>query len=224
MLSLGDRMKSYEDCYRHTIMPRMPVIIRVDGKAFHTLTRDCERPFDKTLSNAMDFTAFCLVKEIQNARFAYVQSDEISILLVDYNKYDSQQWFGGNINKMLSISAAIASVNFTDIYDKKAYFDSRIFVLPEKEVCNYFIWRQQDATRNSISMAAQSVFSHKELDRVSTDQMQEMLFQKGINWNDYPTRFKRGGVVYNNIIDDYDLPIFSQDRGYIEKFLEVEED
>jgi len=221
-MNIDDRMKAYEHVYRPFIMPRMPVIIRVDGKAFHTLTRTCERPFDKSLADAMDYAAMALVDEIQNARISYTQSDEISILLVDYNKFDSQQWFGGNINKMVSISACIASQAFSEKFGRKAYFDSRVFVLPEREVCNYFIWRQQDATRNSISMAAQSRFSHKQLHGVSTDQAQEMLFQDGINWNDYPTRFKRGGCSNGTEIDN-EIPIFTQNRNYIEKHLEIEE-
>jgi len=221
-MKLDDRMKAYENIYRYPVMPRMPVIIRVDGKAFHTLTRGCDRPFDTPLMDAMDQTAQCLVNEIQNARMAYVQSDEISVLLVDYNKFESQQWFGGNLNKMVSISAAIATLNFSKVYGKDAYFDSRVFVLPEREVANYFVWRQEDCTRNSISMAAQANFSHKELHGVNTGMMQEKLFQKGINWNDYPTRCKRGAVATVDGIDT-EIPIFTKDRAYIEKHLTVEE-
>lgn len=221
-MDLDDRMKAYENCYRQTIMPRMPAIIRVDGKAFHTLTRGCDKPFDKPLMDAMDFTAQALVNEIQNARLAYIQSDEISILLFDYNKFDSQQWFGGSLNKMVSISASIATLAFSKAYTKDAHFDSRIFVLPEREVANYFIWRQQDATRNSVSMAAQALYSPKQLHGKGYSDQQEMLFQKGINWNDYPTRSKRGACAAKDGID-LEIPIFSQDRAYIEKHLTVEE-
>lgn len=222
-MDLDDRMKAYENCYRPFIMPRMPVIIRVDGKAFHTLTRGCDKPFDQRLMDAMDQTAGMLVSEIQNARLAYTQSDEISILLVDYNKFDSKQWFGGNLSKIVSLSAAIASVTFTQAYGTNALFDSRVFVLPENEVANYFVWRQKDASRNSVSMAAQANFSHKSLHGVNTNQMQEKLFQeKAINWNDYPIRCKRGSCATKEGID-LDIPEFSKDRAYIEKHLEVEE-
>lgn len=221
-MDLDDRMKAYEHVYRPFIMPRMPVIIRVDGKAFHTLTRGCERPFDVPLMDAMNHTAQCLVSEIQNARLAYVQSDEISILLVDYNKYTSQQWFGGNLNKMVSLSAAIATLNFSKAFGRDAYFDSRVFVLPEREVANYFSWRQEDATRNSISMAAQSMYSHKELHKVNTNQMQELIFQKGVIWNDYPTRCRRGAVATAEGLD-LEIPLFTKDREYIEKHLQIEE-
>jgi len=220
--SLGDRMKAYENAYRFNVLPRMPVIIRVDGKAFHTLTRGCAKPFDEPLMTSMNHTAQCLVDGIQNARMAYVQSDEISVLLVDYNKYDSQQWFGGSLNKMVSISAALASLSFSKFYGKDALFDSRAFVLPEKEVTNYFIWRQQDATRNSINMVAQSLYSHKQLQGVNSNKAQEVIFEKGINWNDYPIRCKRGAVVTPDGTD-YFTPVFTQDRNYIEKFLQIEE-
>lgn len=223
MADLGDRMKSYEDQYRYTVMPRMPVIIRVDGKAFHSLTRGCKKPFDESLAECMDTTALALVSEIQNARMAFVQSDEISVLLVDYNKFDSQQCFTGNLQKMVSVSASIAGVTFSRAYARYAYFDSRAFALPEHEVTNYFIWRQQDATRNSISMAAQSLYSPKQLHGVNCGKMQEMIFQKGTNWNDYPARFRRGRVIIKGGQIDSELPIFTQDRQYIERFLAIEE-
>lgn len=220
--SLGDRMKRYEDHYRFTIMPRMPVIIRVDGKAFHTITKGCEKPFDNKLAAAMNATAFALVEQIQNARMAFVQSDEVSVLLVDYNKYTSQQWFDGNLQKMVSISACIASRAFNGMLEKDALFDSRVFAIPEHEVANYFIWRQQDATRNSINMVAQSLYSHKQLQGMSAKKAQEMIFEKGINWNDYPTGFKRGRVATRDGVE-YDPPIFTQDLDYISKFLSVED-
>lgn len=220
--SLGDRMKGYEDHYRHTVMPRMPVIIRVDGKAFHSLTRGCAKPFDENLASCMNRTAESLVAEVQNARMAFVQSDEISVLLVDYNKYDSQQWFAGNLQKIVSISASIASTTFTRAYGELGLFDSRVITLPEHEVVNYFIWRQQDATRNSISMAAQALYSSKQLHGKNSAIMQDMIFQKGVNWNDYPAGFKRGRVVTKEGAD-YEAPVFTQDRSYIEKFLNVEE-
>lgn len=222
-MDLDDRMKAYEDITRNIIMPRMPVIMRLDGKAFHTLTRGCKKPFDQDIMDAMDTTALELVKQIQNARIAYVQSDEISILLIDYNKYESQQWFNGNINKMVSISSAIASVTFSKIFKKDAYFDSRAFVVPEREVANYFIWRQEDCTRNSIRMAAHSVFSEKQLHGASTSVAQEMLFQSGINWNDYSTREKRGAVATKDGLD-YNIPIFTKNREFIETHLKVEQE
>jgi len=225
--SLGDRMKSnYEDRYRISLPRRTNIIIRIDGKAFHSYTKGLERPFDKALSDDMDETTKFLCENIQGAKMGYVQSDEISILITDYEDLGTHAWFDNNLQKMCSISASLATTRFnqlrlarrfrnmidlempnTDVNVsiaadmiekfKTAQFDARVFVIPEaEEVVNYFIWRQQDATRNSISMAAQSMFSHKDLQNKSTSDMQDMMMlKKGVNWNDYPTRFKRGTAV-----------------------------
>lgn len=221
MSSLGDRMKAYENTYRYRLLPRMPVIIRVDGKAFHSVTRNCVEPFDIHLVSAVDQAALALMEEVQNARCAYVQSDEISLLLVDYNKFASQQWFDGNLQKIVSVSAAIASVAFSDFFDVTAVFDGRAFVLPEREVVNYFVWRQQDAVRNSIQMVAQSLYSHKQLHRKNCDELQDMIVAAGKNWNDESDYFKRGRMVTRNGIEN--VPIFTQERSYFDRFLEVEE-
>lgn len=223
-------MKKYENHYRFKVLPRSPVIIRVDGKAFHTLTRDCTKPFDESFGECMDYTARMLVEEVQNARIAYVQSDEISLLLVDYNTYGTQQWFDGNLQKMVSISASVASVAFSSYWESPAYFDSRAFVLPREEVTNYFIWRQQDATRNSIQMVGQAYFSHKELQRKSCNDIQHMLLtEKNVNWDKVATEWKRGRCFYRipghrDIVEDFEIPVFTQDRQFIEQFLNVELD
>jgi len=226
-MNLAERMKLYEGVWHERrLIPRMPVIIRVDGKAFHTLTKQCKRPFDEDFAQIMDLTAKALIDEVQCSRFAYVQSDEISLLLIDYNKFDSCQWFDGNIQKIVSVSASVASVTFNaygnQIGLRTGYFDSRAFNITEREVANYFIWRQQDATRNSIQMVAQSLYSHKQLLNKNTDEQQEMIFKKGTNWNDYSTYWRRGRIVVKGDVDS-NIPIFSQDRNYIEMFMEVEE-
>lgn len=204
--SLGDRMKLlYENRTRFQIPGRTYTIIRIDGKAFHTYTKGLNRPFDEGLIEAMDQTAKFLCKEIQNAKFAYVQSDEISILLVDFEDIKTQAWFDSNIQKMASISASLATGKFNQIFkhkDKLAFFDSRVFQIPSKvEVENYFIWRQQDATRNSIQSVAQSLYSHKELNGKNTNQLQEMIFQKGANWNEYDFGLKRGRLIIKKEIE-----------------------
>ena len=253
--TLGDRMKGYEGVWKQTLPNRMPVIIRVDGKAFHTYTRGCKKPYDKNLIEVMNETAIKLCKSISTVQMAYVQSDEISLLLHPYKKLQSQAWFDNQIQKMVSISAATASVEFTmnswriwrpeneemwnidDLtnYQKDAYFDSRVFVLPEHEVVNYFIWRQQDATRNSVQMLARALYSHKECTDKNNSELQEMCFQKGRNWNDEPTSFKRGRCIvkeefeHQNVmrkrwIVDENIPVFTQNRDYIEKYLEVDKE
>lgn len=230
---LGDRMKRYEDSFRTYLPPRQPVIIRVDGKAFHTFTKCCEKPFDKWIGGAIDAAAYNLMRVVQNARLAYVQSDEVSLLLIDYNSYQSQQWFDGNLQKVVSVSAAVAAVNFTESwvsynpYGSKAlaYFDARAFIVPEREVCNYFIWRQQDATRNAVQMVARAHFSHRECLDLSCDQLQEKLFrEKGLNFNDIEPYWKRGRVVDREGNVDRNIPIFTQDRAFVEKYLKIEQE
>lgn len=253
--SLGDRMKIYENAFRTNLPIRMPVIIRVDGKAFHSYTKGCKRPFDEKLTEVMNITAQKLCKEVQGCQLAYVQSDEISLLVVNYEDLDTQSWFDNNLQKMVSISASIASSTFTinswKIWMggvmapvglesiKPAMFDARAFVIPKEDVCNYFLWRQQDATRNSVQMVARSLYSHKQCENKNNSDLQEMIFQKGQNWDKYPTSQKRGrcivkqytnklsqnpktGEVTNAVrsewVVDNEIPIFSQDRYYIEKF------
>jgi len=175
--SLGDRMKVNYESRTKTLLPRRTYsIIRIDGKAFHTYTRGLERPFDKQLVEDMNATAICLCSEIQGAKFAFVQSDEISILLTDFDKLTTSAWFDGSIQKIVSVSASIATAVFNQIRaGKQAMFDSRVFTIPSRtEVENYFIWRQQDATRNSISSVAQSLYSHRELNTKSVSVMQDM--------------------------------------------------
>jgi tRNA(His) guanylyltransferase len=119
--SLGDRMKSYEDAYRTKLPIRMPVIMRIDGRAFHTYTTGCRRPVDKGLVDCMNDTAIALCEEVQGCKLAYVQSDEISLLLTNYETVDTQSWFENNLQKMVSISAAVASVTFTqNSYDRSS--------------------------------------------------------------------------------------------------------
>lgn len=235
--SLGDRMKKYEKAFKYALPPRMPVIIRVDGRAFHTLTRGLETPFDNDFIFVMNDVAEALCEEIQGAQMAYVQSDEISILVHSYKRHESQGWFGNEIQKMVSVSAAVASAVFTAnserIWDRPriAQFDSRVFVLPEAEVCNYFIWRQQDFERNSVQMLARSIYSHKECDQKNNAELQEMCWQKGHNWNNQPTEFKRGRCVYRFSTGnryhwglDTEIPQFKMDRDYIEQHLALEEE
>ncbi len=196
--SLGDRMKSnYEDRARFMLQRRAYTIIRIDGKAFHTYTRGLVRPFDMKLISDMDETACFICKNIQGAEFAFVQSDEISVLLTDFRELTTHAWFDGNMQKIASISASLATAKFNELRPNKiALFDSRVFQIPAKsEVENYFIWRQQDTVRNSISSVAQSLYSPKELHGKNVSEQQEMIFQKGINWNDYEPKLKRGRII-----------------------------
>ena len=222
-MNLKERMELYERVYSSYIPIRMPIIIRVDGNDFHTLLKKAEKPFDDHFAYAMDSTAVFMLNKIQNARMAYIQSDEISLLLIDYDRFDSQQWFGGKFQKMISISAGFASAHFSLRTGKITTFDSRIIPIPERDVMNYFIWRQQDATRNSIQMVAQSFYSHKELLGKSTKKMQEMIFKKGKNWGGHAPYWRRGRIVTKKGTDG-NIPIFSKNPEYLEKFLKIGEE
>lgn len=276
---LANRMKEYEFVSRYRLTRRTPAIIRIDGKAFHTFTKGMRKPFDYILMSAMQSTMKYLCENIQGCVFGYTQSDEISLVLTDYEKITTDAWFGYNIQKMSSISASMTSVAFNkffykaiddyantvevlsslssedgeekketkcylstlrDALSKGAVFDARAFSMPKDEVCNYLIWRQQDATRNSIESVGQAYFSHSDLHKKSCDMIQEMLWsQKNINWNDFPTSCKRGACCYrktsteclktendefvevsrNRWIIDTNIPIFTQSRAFIEKWV-----
>lgn len=220
--ALSTRMKeNYESRTRFFLPRRSYTLIRVDGKAFHTYTKGLQRPFDMGLIDDMDATAVYLCKNIMGAQFAFVQSDEISIVITDFKDISTQAWFDNNLQKMCSISASLATAKFNqlrmvrqfiledidartkahvgyleDMNLTLAMFDSRVWQIPDStEVENYFIWRQQDTVRNSIFSVAQSLYSHKELHKKNGNEMQEMIFQKGINWNDYSPNLKRGRII-----------------------------
>jgi tRNA(His) 5'-end guanylyltransferase len=235
------------------MLPRRSyTVLRLDGKGFHGYTKSFDKPFDKELMYCMQETAKYLCQEIQGARIAYTQSDEISIILTDFGDETTQAWFDGNLQKMVSISAAMATAKFNELVyihayakkpDKLAIFDSRVFTIPDRtEVINAIIWRQQDASRNSISMLAQALYSHKELHKKNSSQMQELCFQKGCNWNDLSVHEKRGATVikiYEQIPEEFikrhesqpiepvlrskwivdEPPIFTQDRDYLQKHI-----
>lgn len=231
---IGARMKENYEVRSQTHLPRRThTIIRLDGKAFHSFTKGFTRPYDLDLMNLMDRTAAALCQNVQGCCMAYVQSDEISLVLTDFDTIQTDAWFDGNVQKITSVSASIATAYFNlylrefmdsapfDIsaqgpeQNRKCYskgvikialFDSRVFVIPDlTEVCNYMIWRQQDATRNSIQMGAQALYSQKQLDKKNTSELQEMMFQKGINWNDYPVGFKRGRMILKEKIETVEV-------------------
>lgn len=236
---LGNRMKGYENVSRTHLPKRMPVILRIDGKAFHTYTKGLEKPFSPFLASCFWETAAYVAKEMMGVKIAYHQSDEVSFLLTNYHKLTTESWFDNNIQKMVSVAASLFTYKFNelsrDAINKPALFDCRVFVLPKEEVNNYFIWRQQDASKNSISMVAQSEFSHKSLQGVNSGQLQEKLFfERGINWNQLQTWKKRGVCIRKVSVStettngiamrtrwetDMDIPIFTQDRTYIENLL-----
>ena len=221
--SLGDRMKDYENAYRLYLTEKIPVIIRIDGKSFHTFTKGFKKPFDPILVQTMQDTMKYLCNNIQGCVCGYTQSDEISLILKNYTKITSESWFDNNIQKMVSVSASMATMKFnkqlalnamayfltskntkySDVYFKNAghaLFDSRVFILPIHEVVNYMIWRQNDAVRNSIEMVGRAHFSHKELHQKNCKWIKENLKSKfNIDWNSICNVYKRGSCCIKKI-------------------------
>lgn len=200
--SLGDRMKGYEQISRSLLMPHSYMILRVDGRAFHSYLRDSPKPFDYNFMLDMQHVGAQLCHEVSGTLLAYGQSDEISLVVSDIEP-QAQPWFGGVVQKMASVAAGVATLSLIERrgIEGRPHFDARVFTVPNVfEVVNYLIWRQRDAVRNSISMVAKSKFAHKQLHGVNSNQMQEMLFSEhGINWNDYPAKAKRGWVVTRSV-------------------------
>ena len=223
---LGQRMKSYyEGVSKTRLLRRTPVAIRIDGKAFHTFTKGFEKPFDMILVKSMQETMLEMCKNIQGCVFGYTQSDEITLILIDYQKLDTSAWFDYEVQKMCSVAASMATLYFNKFFDnnyldeiaavgelseyalahdiarrKGAVFDARCFNIPKAEVGNLLYWRQLDATRNSIQMVGQANFSHKELQHKTCNDIQNMLLtQKDINWNDFPIYLKRGTACFKSL-------------------------
>lgn len=198
--TLGDRMKIYESVTQNYLTKRCLAIVRLDGRGFHKYTQKikADKPFDLALMNQMDETAIHVCKNI-SATFAYVQSDEISLLLSDIENINKQFIFDGNVQKIVSITASTASVYFNSIARKNsplATFDSRVYNISDPvEVYNYFLWRTRDWERNSIQMFSRNFYSHKELQGKKMEDMHEMLHNKGKNWAKLPEEIKRGRII-----------------------------
>lgn len=228
--SLGDRMKaSYEDRTRVMLPRRTFTILRADGKSFHTLTRGYDKPYDPKIVGAMDAALLALCQEAQGATLGYVQSDELSVLLGDFMTINTDSWFDGNLQKIVSVAASIVTRAFNRHLAEDAVFDCRAFTIPDAvEVENYFIWRQQDATRNSIQGLSQAHFSAKALHGINNDTAQEMLFRDcGINWNDQPTGDKRGRCAIRTESGwtiDAEVPVFTADRDYLRDRFPIRKD
>lgn len=198
---LATRMKRYEFAYRQYLPRRSYTLMRLDGRAFHTYLKDAEKPFDPDFIKCMDVVAEALCRDIQGAKFAYTQSDEISILITDFDTLQSEPWFDGRIDKMTSVAASNAAATLYALRPHTTYvpqFDCRVWTINDPvEVANYFVWRQMDWTRNSIQMMGQHYFSVTELKGKSCDEIQEMLFSEhGINWNNIGDGLKRGRVIW----------------------------
>lgn len=184
-MKLSDRMKDRESVSQNKLIKKMPVIIRIDGRAFHTFTKYLE-PFDPYIMDAMSVTALETMREMAGCKASYVQSDEASFLLTDYETNETDCWFGYNTQKLTSVSSSIFTAYFNKItylfYSKLATFDSRAFNLQKEDVPNYFLWRARDCHRNSILSFAQQFFSQKELQNKKLADIHEMLHGINKNW------------------------------------------
>lgn len=251
--ALGDRMKRYEAVTRYTLPRRTYTVLRIDGRSFHTWTKGLEKPYDLNFMHCMDRAALALCSQIAGAQFAYVQSDEISILVVDFLDINTEPWFDAAVQKWASVSASIATMAFNKQVsnyhenptlrsgllrkiggkEANAVFDSRVFIIPDLiEVENYFVWRQQDAERNSVMMLARAYASHKELAGKKRADQHEIIHAAGDNWAKHPASFKHGRVILRNgakiavtrdtnwIVDE-NTPSFTKDRDYLRSLIPV---
>lgn len=230
---LSLRMKSYEDSA--SLPAKTPVIIRLDGKAFHTFTRGFTKPFCDGIHAAMVHTAEVLAREISGVVLAYTQSDEISLLLSDWDQETTLGWYAYKAQKMVSVSASIATLAFNRTLPTEtgALFDARVMSMPFEEVVPYFVWRQQDAERNSVSALGQSVFSHKQIHGKSTTELKKMLVESGSPWESVSPWFQRGSCVVTRremvgeklrrvVYRDHDIPRFNEDPDYITRYFPQE--
>lgn len=191
--SLGDRIKRYEAASKYTLPPRTCLIIRVDGRAFHTYTRGCERPFDQAIMDAMTQAMKRTAQEIMGFKLAYTQSDEATFMLTDFDRLTTQGWFGYDLNKIVSISASLFTAHFNQAHKGGvAVFDSRVFTVPIDDAPNVFLWRQRDWERNSVHMLARSHFSHKQIVGLKRPQLHDLLMSEGVNWSNLSGREKNG--------------------------------
>lgn len=225
--SLGDRMKEYEVQSSSKLLRRVPVIVRIDGKAFHQFTKHLQKPYCIKLHSAMINTMKGVMGGMQGAKFGYTQSDEISILLMDTDQFETEAWFNNKLQKICSVSASLATAHFNasfthpDTNKPFALFDARVFNIPEHDVVNYFIWRQQDAIRNSIQMLGQHYFSHKQLQGKSCNKIKQMLMEElehPVSWDENIESWaKQGSCYYDDPHDIHkiDCPMFTSNRNVI---------
>lgn len=192
--ALGDFHKKLECLSETRLIPGIPVIARLDGRAFHTLTRNAEKPYDKGFIDCMEETCKALIREF-NTDIGYVQSDEISLV------WSSLDIFDGRVQKLCSVMAGVAAVTFNnalcgcDLYYsvKTPVFDCRIWQVPSLSIAaDNLMWREMDASKNSINMAAYSIFAARELENVPAKHRLEMLEAEGFHWNLLDSRLKRG--------------------------------
>ena len=225
--NLGDRCKRYESISEHYFTPKIPIIVRVDGKAFHTWTKGCQRPFDQTLITCMFESAKEVAKQMQGCKALYAQSDEVTFVLNDSDTIETQQWFGGRQNKIESVTAAMMTAYFNRSWAwhnpmeykpdyNPAIFDARAFQCPKDDVANVFLWRVKDWERNSLSMFCNQYFSPKELHGQGRADQHEMLHKIGHNWATECTDQQKNGSWWSrDKVDNHCLTNYNDINEYI---------
>ena len=221
MINLEERIKEfYEKRTRYKLLRRMPVIVRVDGQAFHTFTKGM-KGFNSSIINAMALSAELTMDHMAGCKVAYIQSDEASFLLTDYETHHTEAWFDYNVQKLASISASAFTAHFngTPTFTKTATFDARAFNVPKEEVANYFLWRAKDWHRNSITMYANQFFKPKEMHRKKLADLHEMLHGVGKNWADLSDQIKNGTFIIDGEHRHDILPTYESISKEIEKYV-----
>jgi tRNA(His) 5'-end guanylyltransferase len=196
-------MKLYERAEAgRRFLPLLPICARIDGKRFSAWTQGLARPYDRRLSDLMVEVTIKLVEETQ-ALIGYTQSDEISLVFYS-DDLKRAPFLDGRIQKLTSILASMTTAHFNmrlaavlpERADRPALFDCRAWTVPTREeATNVLLWRERDASKNSLSMAARHYYPHAQLDGAKGPQLHELLHQVAVNWNDYPPFFKRGSFV-----------------------------
>ena len=203
---IGERMKRYERTTDFYLPPRTPVLIRVDGRAFHTWTRRADRPFDRDIAESMVEATIVCAKEMAGFRLAYHQSDEVTFVLLDTATLQTQPWFDNRLSKLASVTASMFTAAFNAaIHDRAdrtslwvrgpATFDARVFPVPLDDTPNVFVWRQRDWRRNSITMLASALCSHRELHGRSTAERLALCRERGRPWENLDPWEKYGTFV-----------------------------
>ena len=226
---LEDRMLYYRGLSDYRLIPNSYVLLMLDGRSFSSFVKNYfDKPFDDKFINMMNETAKYLCEKIQGCKFAYVQSDEISLVITDFDTPNSDSFFGYRLEKILSISASMASAKFNQLMTLEALrravdgldeygcinteevianvklleFDCKAWNVPSyNDVFAWNLFRQNDCLKNSKQQAAQAWLPHKQLVNKTADEQIALLKEKqGIDWNDFDDGKKYGRFIYKETV------------------------
>ena len=213
--TLEEKCKYYQSISDYKLMPNSYVLVHCDGRAFSSLIKKrFKQPFDRDFIFIMNETARYLCENIGGCKMAYVQSDEITLVLTDFDTETTDSFFGYRMCKLISTIAAMATAKFNRLWMQSqedielsikelplVTFDCKVWNVPTyNDVKAWLIYRQNDCVRNSINQTAYSVFSHKELEGLKTPERLVKLLGKGIDWDGFDDALKYGRFVYKKPI------------------------